>query len=159
MATQPVPVSSACSAVLAVHVYRESAGWRTRLLPGCLLINRTASMLQLSLSSPALSSSPAAASGQLPLVPQSPQKDPELGAPKKWVTSEMSLRPCADQSSEQRLLTFVGRRQSAGEVQPLSTVRIWLGSGSGWSNPVTLWSLSHQVESLQHLLVLFNYFT
>ena len=160
MSIQVIRVGGDCGAVVAVCVYKEDTNWRTLIVPACTLINRGSQPLQIALQSPRVVSldswlshpqpathlPPPTAAPRTPQSGQSsrlPQSALQKGQTLPSHTEMLQLQPLGTEAAAVRVLPFV--RQQGAAMVSLSTVRVWLGRGNGWSHPIPLHAASDQV--------------
>ena len=160
MSIQVIRIGGDCGVVVAVCVYKEDTHWRTLIVPACTLINRGSQPLQIAFQSPSVAgldcwpSHPQPATHQAPptAVPTThqygqssrlPHSVQQNGQTLPSPTETLQLQPLGTEAAAVSILPCV--RQQGPAVVSLSTVRVWLGHGNGWSHPIPLYAASDQV--------------
>ena len=136
------------TALITVQVLKAKHGWTVTMLPGCKLVNRTSAQLNISVTHLPRNIAFTSNTG-----PQQSSQDEERRratsdpARDSEMSESMSLGPTRT-GSGLHYCSVYSATQQGGSSSAMSMLRVWLGRGNGWSNPLSLSSDIPQVAVL-----------
>ena len=129
-------------ALITVHCFQHKLGWKVVFLPGCSITNHSDTPLTVSTVTPR----PREASGDLasPRLTSSPRTASE-NAWDLHTKEQQVMQISPDDGHSRQYLPVLKLNRAARTPLSVSTLRVWLGRGNGWSIPFILYSTQTQV--------------